>query len=87
MAAVGRFFITPHAVRRYQERVRPCSYEEALAALIEASKSAHKVKDLEPGVEVWRAPRRHGRIRLRVSTKGPGLPQVMTVLPQCSSPA
>lgn len=87
MGAVGRFFVTPHAVHRYQQRVRRWQLRGGLAALIEAGEAAHKVRDLGDGVELWRAHRRHGGIRLRVARMGEGLPQVMTVLPACSSPA
>lgn len=39
----GCWFITPHAVARYRERVRPnCSYEDALEDLIHESEHAHR---------------------------------------------
>lgn len=80
MAVEGAWFITPHAVRRYIELVdRSLSYEEARAALIRASLAAHRVKELEPGIALWRT----GlplRLRLRVAERGPGLPQLLTVM-------
>lgn len=76
----GRFFITPHAVRRYIERVRAgLSYEDALARLVTITEGAHRVREIGDGVELWRGPKPE-RLRLRVSTRGPGLPQVVTVL-------
>lgn len=76
----GRWFVTPHAVQRYRERIDPrATYDEALAYLIAASNRAHPVKEIEPGLWMWRegAPR---RLRYRVSTNGDGLPQLVTVL-------
>jgi hypothetical protein len=76
----GKWFITPHAVRRYIERVDlSASYEEALAELIRWSEVARPKKKIAPGVWLYRGPRPL-RLRLRVSHKGPGLPQLMTVL-------
>lgn len=76
----GEWFITSHAVRRYIERIRPgISYERALGELIEISEGAHPVKEIEPGLWLWRGPRPR-RLRLRVSTKEPGAPQLVTVL-------
>jgi len=59
MPATGRFFITPHAVRRFIKRVRPgASYNEALGELIRLSDGAHLVKrvvgDYGDDVEIWR---------------------------------
>lgn len=54
--AAGRFFITPHAVMRYSERVGALTYEAALAALIDETARAHFVKRLATGAELWRGP-------------------------------
>jgi hypothetical protein len=41
----GRWFITPHAVRRFMERaVRGATYEEALEPLITASETARLIR-------------------------------------------
>ena len=76
----GNWFITPHAVRRYIERVeRNATYEQALSTLIDWSLRARKKKEIKPGVWLYRGPRPL-RLRLRVSHIGPGLPQLVTVL-------
>lgn len=80
MAVDGAWFVTPHAVRRYIERVDPsASYEGALASLVVLSTQAHPVREISPGVWQWRGPR-PGRLRFRVSTHGAGLPQLVTVM-------
>lgn len=84
----GAWFITPHAVRRFQERVYRCSYEEALAALVEWSKVAvaEVIADRREGYVYYRGPkytangRRHRGRRLRVSFAGGGRPQLVTLL-------
>jgi len=81
----GGWFITPHAVQRYRDRVpgaRLLSYERALAALIKTMDQAHYVKTIRDGFELWRGPKPH-RLRLRVSRGGSALPQVVTVLRGC----
>jgi len=76
----GRWFVTPHAVRRYVERVDPqLTYELALAALIRESETARRVKELEPGVWLYRG-RRPRRLRFRVAENDRGAPQILTVL-------
>ena len=81
MSAVGKFFITPHAVRRFMERgyLRGATYEAALAEMIKLADRAHYVKPLRDGVELWRtgAP---GRWRLRIGRGNSGLPQVLTIM-------
>lgn len=80
MSASGRWFVTPHAVQRYRERIdRRATYDEALSALIAMSEGAHAVREIEPGLWLWRGPKPR-RLRLRVSTVGPGLPQLVTVI-------
>lgn len=71
--------MTPHAVRRYQERVEAVPYELALARLIDEMDRAHLVREIGPGVELWRGGRPR-QLRFRVSRRGHGLPQLVTVL-------
>lgn len=76
----GRWFITPHAVRRYIERVdRRATYEQALSVLIEWSELAKRKKEIAPGVWLYRGPRPL-RLRLRVAHVGDRLPQLLTVI-------
>jgi len=86
MPAVGRFFITPHAVQRYRERVpgaERLTYEQALAELIRESETAHFIKPLGNGLDLWRGRKPH-RLRFRVSPAVDGrLPQLVTVLRGC----
>ena len=78
--ARGPFFVTPHAVRRYIERVRPgLTYEQALGELVAMARGAHLVKELASGLELWRGPPPR-RLRFRVSPGCGGLPQLVTVL-------
>jgi len=96
MAFTGRFFVTPHAVHRYIERIRPgLGYEEARAELIALAAEARLVRPyLTPGLppaELWRGPRvgpasakdRRSRLRFVVTpgTRAGGLPAIVTVLP------
>jgi hypothetical protein len=58
----GPFFITPHAVRRYQERVeRDCTKEYAFARLVECAQKARFAKALPDKngrkCEQWRGPK------------------------------
>jgi hypothetical protein len=80
----GNWFISPHAVRRFIERVWPHStYEEALDHLIEMSKVSKLVRqDHTPGVDMYRTPNQGKKrgIRLLVSRRLPGKPQLVTVL-------
>lgn len=80
MAASGRWFVTPHAVRRYITRVHPwMTYEQALSAIIKDSMRAHFVR-ADHGSELWRGPKPH-RVRYRIASREAGLPQLITVLP------
>lgn len=85
----GRWFITPHAVRRYIERcpgARQISYEEALERLISASETAHFVKARRnPGEELWRGGK-PDRLRFVIARVHGGLPQLVTVLRGCDTP-
>ena len=81
----GRWFIAPHAVRRFIERVWPgATYEEALERLIALSASARLIReDHHPGIDLYRTPREPGgggRIRMLVSRRLPGAPQLVTVI-------
>jgi hypothetical protein len=80
MSVVGRWFITPHAVRRYIQRVAPgLTYEQALGELVHLSESARRVKERAPGIWLWRGPKPR-RLRFVVSTRGAGeLPQLLTL--------
>ena len=77
MSAAGRWFVTPHAVRRYQERVERCSYDTALSALIRHSESAHRVKPWK-GATLYRSGKPQ-RLRFIVREGGPDLPVLLTV--------
>ena len=79
MSAAGRWFITPHAVRAYRERIdRRADYKGALTALINISEIAHRVKPKGEAV-LYRTSRAHGKINCLVAEGGPGLPQLLTV--------
>lgn len=85
MSARGRWFITPHAVRRYRERCRPgLSYERALGELIRLSEAATFKRWVEPTVAEYVGPKPN-RWRFRVSTVGKALPQLLTVLGHAQS--
>jgi hypothetical protein len=76
----GRWFVTPHSVRRYIERVdRRATYEQALAALVSFSERARRVREISPGVWLYRGPRPQ-KLRFRVAEGGAGLPQLLTVM-------
>lgn len=74
------FRITEHAIDRYIERIRPgIPRARALRELCAITRGAHAVKEIEPGLWLWRGPKPR-RLRLRVSTREPGPPQLVTVL-------
>ncbi len=79
--AVGRWFVTPHAVQQYRERMLGgrMSYEVALGELVSLSTRAHFVRHLESGAELWRGPK-PARVRMIVMRGFAGLPQLVTVL-------
>lgn len=83
--AKGRFFITPHAIERYRERVhRGISYERALAEIIDQADQSHYVKDYN-SAQYWRGPKPM-RLRLLVApASGNELPQLLTILPASDS--
>lgn len=79
----GRWFITPHAVTRYRQRIAPhLTYEHALAELIRASQTAHRCTPRHdvPGAWLWRGGRPL-RLRFIVQERVPpgSLPQLLTV--------
>jgi hypothetical protein len=77
---VGNWFVTPHAVRRYIERVDgSLSYEQALAELVCWSQKARRVKELRPGVWLYRGGKPK-RLRFRVAENDNGAPQLLTVM-------
>jgi hypothetical protein len=76
----GRWFITPHAVRRYIMRVRPgLTYEQGLGELIQLSERAHYVKNLDNKAQLWRAGKPI-RLRFVVIPSTRGLSALVTVL-------
>lgn len=82
----GRWFVTPHAVRRYQERHRPdASRVQALAELALWSEVAEMSGHTRDGREEWRAPAwfpRSIRFVVSPSPREEGdHPQLVTVLP------
>jgi len=80
VSAAGRFFITPHAVRRYQERTPSAArdFDRALGELIRMCERAHFVKRIGD-FELWRTGKPE-RLRLRVMRGNAGLPQIVTVM-------
>lgn len=84
VSAAGRWFITPHAVGRYQRRWRRSStYEQCLSELISLSETAREIKKLQNGQDLYlyRGPG-PARLCCLVSKSGTGLPQLVTVLPR-----
>lgn len=81
MPAAGRYFITPHAVHRYVERVMPgLTYEQALGDMINAlERTTSSPKRLRDGMLRVRVRKPRDWFAL-VSDRGPGLPQVVTVM-------
>lgn len=81
MGATGRFFVTPHALRRYIERIRPGMCErEAREELLRYAARAKVVRRTRNKGVLMRAPR---PLRFRFVV-GPGtgvLPAILTVLP------
>jgi hypothetical protein len=74
------FFVTPHAIERYTQRVhRGIQYEQALSEILQEARGAHYVKNYG-SAEYWRCGKPM-RLRLIVGRVNPGLPQIMTILP------
>ena len=86
MSVAGRFFVTPHAVERFRERIDPrLDYDAALAAVIyglEWDAMPPKRLHHDLGVMIRTRGRRHGRYDFRaVVVPGEGaLPAVSTIL-------
>lgn len=80
MSATGDAFVTPHAVRRFQQRIAPLPYEAALSAIIGGIYNRER-KPLRNGVGWYVRSRRPYPFRacLRASAAG-SLPVVFTVL-------
>lgn len=80
MSAAGRFFWTPHAVRRAVDRLwSGLDYEAALVRLVKAGETAHFVRRQGNG-DLWRAAR-PDRFRFIVGEQDDrGLPPVLTVI-------
>lgn len=85
----GNWFVTPHAVSRWQQyEMGGSTYEEALADLVRLSRVARPVREIRPGVWLYRGPKRrvNGRRvsgdRFVVSGRLGGAPQLVTVLPR-----
>lgn len=83
----GRWFITPHAVKRYQSRICPgMTYEQAREDLIAESERAHFVRRGPglPGVsdlaELWRGGKPKRMRFVVMPADGSELPQLVTVL-------
>lgn len=75
----GNWFITPHAVERYIQRIRPgITYDQALEDLIAYSGTARRVKEWKLGVDLYRSGRPL-RLRLMVGKREDGAPQLLTV--------
>lgn len=76
----GKWFIPPHAVLRYIERVNPhLSYEGALTELIKLSEQAHRVKKWDEEAVLYRGPKPL-KIRCLVKEKvKDGMPILLTV--------
>lgn len=85
MSAAGRWFVTPHAVQRYRERIDPrATYEQALGVLVRESESARPVKPWKGGAMLYKGSKlsRGAHLRMVVGCdKASGLPQLITVLP------
>lgn len=83
--ARGRWFVTPHAVHRFRQRVpggAAMSFETAQAAIVADSLRAHHVRSYADGSELWRAGRPL-RTRYIVRPQSNGLPVLQTVLAGC----
>jgi hypothetical protein len=79
--ARGRWFVTPHALQRWREHFdRRSAALVALDHLIAECESAHFVKALDTGAQLWRgAQPRRARFVVSVGSEG-SLPALVTVL-------
>lgn len=84
-AFIGRAFVTPHAVRRWQARIHPgVTYRQAIAEIIEALVVSTLLRTDPDGTQHWRASRRcrWGRLRMRMRPGTGELPAIVTILPE-----
>lgn len=49
MTIAGDVFVTPHAVRRFQERISPLPENQALAAILHSLRDVHSVRPAQNG--------------------------------------
>lgn len=77
----GEVFVTPHAAKRYAERVEPCSHEDAISRIVEDISNRTSVRKGRDGCVIVTGPRPR-RVRYHVSPPLPGhtLPAVVTVV-------
>lgn len=83
--AIGRFYVSDHAITRYIDRVRPgLSRSVALAELIRIGSAAEKLRTFEDGTELWRGPKKGPAPRLLflVGPKSEGTLPVMRTVPR-----
>jgi len=86
MGAVGDYFVTPHAVHRYRERIEDVPYRIALGRIIQGlnGEGAMEPKRLPEGTLGIRVRRPAPGFRVVVDDRPDGaegeLPQVVTVL-------
>ena len=83
MGAAGDVFVTPHAVRRFRERIAPLPENQALAAIIHSFKDVKSVKPSQNGKGLNVRTSSPWKLRALVMppTEHGGLPSVVTVLP------
>lgn len=75
----GEAFVTPHAVRAFQERIAPLTYEQALGAIVR--ELAENVISVKTGAHGFIARTRGGRFCFRaVICGGDPAPVVKTIL-------
>lgn len=82
---IERAFVTPHAVRRWQQRIhRGVGHDQAIREILEALEICTLRSQDADGTEHWRAPKRcrWGQIRFRLRPGRGPLPAVVTVLPE-----
>lgn len=76
----GDFFITPHAVRQFQDRIAPwMSYEQALGAIIRGLRNAEELRPTTNGKAYYVRVDSEWQFRA-VIREGEFLPAVITIL-------
>lgn len=82
MSFGGQVFVTPHAVRRFRERIAPLPENRALAAIIHSLAEARSVKPIPNGRGL--AVRTQAPFRFRAFVMPPAqpgeLPSVVSIL-------